>query len=193
MTMKKRASIIDAAISVFAEKGFIHTKVEDIAKKARVATGTPYLYFDNKDDILIKIFEEQMAPIIELMRTEIGTRSTVEEKIKYIVFKHFELVQTTPDMAKLIMIELRQSDKFMHQYGGTIYKDYLNIIGQVFEEGQQEGIFRDNIHSTIFKQVLFGALDQITQNWTLSKTRRIDLSESANQIVDIILKGILKN
>ncbi len=64
----KRARILSAAVKVFAEHGFHNSKVSEIAKKAKVADGTIYLYFKNKDDILISLFEESLKLLINNMR-----------------------------------------------------------------------------------------------------------------------------
>lgn len=61
----KHAKIISAATKVFAKKGFFTARISDIAKEAKVADGTIYLYFNNKYDILLSVFEEEVGKIIE--------------------------------------------------------------------------------------------------------------------------------
>ncbi len=190
MDSGKRERILKAAIKVFARDGFFHAKVEEIAKEAGVATGTTYLYFENKDDILISIFEEEMQPIIEAMKAEMSNKQTAREKILCFVNLHFEMIQDNPDMAQLLEVELRQSSKFIHGYDGTKFKEYLNVISAALEEGQAKGEFRPDIHPSIFKQILFGAVDQIATNWTLSKSKRYSLKQSAEQIAAVVLDGI---
>ncbi|MGQ9654861.1 MAG: TetR/AcrR family transcriptional regulator, partial [Thermodesulfobacteriota bacterium] len=56
----KHQRILHAAVKIFAEKGFYKAKISEIAREAGVADGTIYLYFKNKDDILIQLFEEEM-------------------------------------------------------------------------------------------------------------------------------------
>lgn len=57
----KYKQIVDAAVVVIAENGFHQAQVSKIAKEAGVADGTIYLYFKNKEDILISVFREKMA------------------------------------------------------------------------------------------------------------------------------------
>ena len=57
----KRKKILEAAVRIFARNGFYQSKVSEIAREAEVADGTIYLYFHNKDDILINLFEEEMT------------------------------------------------------------------------------------------------------------------------------------
>jgi len=192
MSAGKRERILKAAIKVFARNGFFHAKVEEIAKEAGVATGTTYLYFENKDDILISIFEEEMQPIIEAMKVELNSKQTAREKILCFVNLHFDMIQNKPDMAQLLEVELRQSSKFIHGYEGTKFKEYLNVVSAALEEGQAKGEFRKDIHPSIFKQILFGAVDQIATNWTLSKSKKYSLKQSAEQVAAIILDGIVR-
>ncbi|HPN36623.1 MAG TPA: TetR/AcrR family transcriptional regulator [bacterium] len=192
MTTDKRERILKAAIKVFARDGFFLAKVEEIAKVADVATGTIYLYFENKDDLMISIFEEEMLPIIEHMRQELTAHESATDKLIVFINQHLNLIQDHPDMAQLMQVELRQSSKFLHGYEGTRFREYLAIIGDIFKLGQAQKEFRDDINPSIFKQVLFGAVDQIATNWTLSKTKRIHLAASAQQISAIILRGVAK-
>ena len=55
---EKYFRIIEAATKIFAKKGFYQAKISEIAREAKVADGTIYIYFENKDDILISLFEE---------------------------------------------------------------------------------------------------------------------------------------
>ncbi len=190
MAMEKRERILKAAIKVFARDGFFNAKVEEIARMAGVATGTTYLYFDNKDDLLISIFEEEMVPIIDEMRKEIAQVPQPEEKIRTFINHHMKMVRNHPDMTQLLEIELRQSSKFIHGYKGTRFKEYLDVIGDAFTQGQEEGLFRPDIQPTLFKQILFGALDQIATNWTLSRSKRLDLDMAAKQIATALLEGV---
>ncbi|HNR67094.1 MAG TPA: TetR/AcrR family transcriptional regulator [bacterium] len=192
MARGKREKILKAAVKIFARDGFFNAKMEEIARLAGVATGTTYLYFENKDDLLISIFEEEMIPIISNMTREINKAETAVDKLHAFINHHLELVKNKPDMAQLLEVELRQSSKFIHGYSGSKFREYLNLISSVFEEGQQRGIFRSDIQPTIFKQVLFGALDQISTNYTLSRSKKIDLNESAEQIANIFLNGVLR-
>ena len=61
----KHSKIISAATKVFAKKGFFTARISDIAKEAKVADGTIYLYFNNKYDILLSVFEEEVGKIVE--------------------------------------------------------------------------------------------------------------------------------
>src|SRR5438477_7485595 len=112
----KRERILEAAVKIFAEKGFYNAKVSEIARVAGVADGTIYLYFKSKDDLLISLFEDRMERINANLREAIeGTRGA-EARIRRIVRLHLELVESNRAMAEVITVELRQSAKFIKEY-----------------------------------------------------------------------------
>lgn len=87
----KYMQIIDAAVEVIAENGYHQSQVSKIAKQAGVADGTIYLYFKNKEDILISLFKEKMGQFIERMEEDIKEKATAKEKLALVISKHFSL------------------------------------------------------------------------------------------------------
>jgi len=186
----KRTRILKSAVKVFAQKGFYNAKVAEIAKGAEVADGTIYLYFKNKDEMLISIFEEEMAKFITRIDKEMAATSDIIEKVRIFIRTHLEFVKKNPRLAQVFQLELRQSNKFIKEYTGTKLKEYLNIIGTLVEEGQKQDVLRKDVHPGLVKRALFGALDEIATHWVLLKNGKYDLNESADQIANIMIHGL---
>lgn len=182
--------IIEAATRVFAKKGFYHSKISEIAKEARVADGTIYIYFENKDDILICLFEEQMKAVLDNMTQQLKGIDDPSQKLKTFAFTHLELIENNKDMAEIIQVELRQSGKFMKEYKNEGFIHYLDIIGNIIMEGQQQGIFKAQVIPGVAKRAFFGALDEVSRFWVLSSRKEYDIRIVANQISDYFLAGI---
>ena len=189
----KHIRIIKAATKIFAKKGFFQAKVSDIAKEAQVADGTIYLYFENKDDILISLFEEQMNRVLEDMKRQISTEDDAIKKIEKFAYNHLKLMELNKNMAEIIQVELRQSTKFMKEYKNEKFHQYLNLIGDIIEEGQQKGIFKEDIIPGIAKRAFFGALDEMSRFWVLSRRKKYDIETAAKQISDYFLTGLINN
>lgn len=75
----KYKQIIDAAVVVIAENGYHNAQVSKIAKQAGVADGTIYLYFKNKEDVLISLFQEKMGQFVEKIYEELAGIETAAE------------------------------------------------------------------------------------------------------------------
>ena len=168
----KHKKILQAAIKVFAHNGFYNSKVSEIAKEAGVADGTIYLYFKNKDDILISLFEEEMENIIENMKEEMDKQEDLLSKLKRFAVVQLNSKRDNPDLAAIMEVELRQSSKFMKEYVNKKFIEYLKIVSSIIKEGQQQGILKKDIDPTIVSRAFWGALDEVARFWVLSRRKR---------------------
>ncbi|MBW2221279.1 MAG: TetR/AcrR family transcriptional regulator [Deltaproteobacteria bacterium] len=188
----KHQRIIKAALKVFAKKGFYNSRVSEIAKEAEVADGTIYLYFKNKDDILISVFETEMMKMISNMKKELSKCHDPVEKIRIFAFQHLNMITENQEWAEVAQVELRQSSKFMREYVKDHYTDYINIFAYIIREGQEKGIFKEDINTGIAKRAFFGALDEMGRYWVLSRSKRYSVEESSEQISDMFIDGVMK-
>lgn len=187
-TPDKRSRILEAAVKVFARKGYFAARVADIARQAGVADGTIYLYFRNKEDILVSLFDEIMAEHIEKGREEIAAARGAEARLLVIAQHHLRLLGGNRDLAVVFQVELRQSTKFMERFTAGWLHDYLAVISEVVEEGQNDGTFRPDLSRRLATKAFFGALDEMVTSWILS-AKEYDLVSQAAPVVDLFLRG----
>ncbi|HDZ90675.1 MAG: TetR/AcrR family transcriptional regulator [Deltaproteobacteria bacterium] len=187
---EKYYRIIEAATRIFARNGFYHSRISEIAREAGVADGTIYIYFDNKDDILISLFEEQMKAVIENMAEQLSDIDDPAEKLERFAATHLGLIENNHDMAEIIQVELRQSGKFMKEYRNEQFIYYLDMIEGIIVEGQKRGVFRKEVIPKVVKRAFFGALDEVSRFWVLSTRRQYDIRTVAKQISHFFLDGI---
>ncbi len=187
---EKYHRIIEAATKVFAKNGFYQSKIAQIAKEAGVADGTIYIYFENKDDILISLFEEQMKAVLENMARQVSSARNPAEKLEIFASTHLGLIEKNQDMAEIIQVELRQSGKFMKEYKNERFLEYLDIIEDIICEGQRSGLFRKDVIPGVAKRAFFGALDEVSRFRVLSSRKQYDIRTVAKQISDFFLNGI---
>ncbi|KIX15581.1 TetR/AcrR family transcriptional regulator [Dethiosulfatarculus sandiegensis] len=187
----KHRRIIQAALKVFARNGFYNSKVSEIARAAKVADGTIYLYFQNKDDILISLFEEEMAAILQKVRLAMSDYDDPVEKLKQFALNHLRLVEEHKELAEIIQVEIRQSSKFMKEYKVIQFGEYLNLISDIVKEGQGKGVFRQDVKPGIFKRAFFGALDEMSRYWVLSPVKKYSIETAATEISSYFLDGVL--
>jgi TetR/AcrR family fatty acid metabolism transcriptional regulator len=189
---EKYRMILNAAKQVFAMEGFYNSKVSEIAREAHVADGTIYLYFKNKDDILISLFEEELIRIIKTVKTEL--ESIDDPRLKLIKFcdNHLTIVEADRALAEVIQVELRQSNKFMREYKNKHFLAYLNIIADIVAQGQQQGVFRDELKPELCARIIFGSLDELSTYLVTAKRKRFDVHEVATMVGNSFLNGFVK-
>ncbi|MGB5376230.1 MAG: TetR/AcrR family transcriptional regulator [Polyangiales bacterium] len=187
---EKRDRILKAAIQVFAKNGFYATRVSEIAKAAGVADGTIYLYFKNKDDVLITIFEEGIERLLRILREVADSEDTFENRISRIIELQLGLLEEQRDLAEVITVNLRQSSRLLKQYATPLFMQYIDVIAGVVRDGQNEGAFRKDLNPRIVARSLFGALDAILLTWALGEGDPPALRKAATHCASLFLEGL---
>ncbi len=187
----KHDLILDAAIEVFAEKGFHHARISDIARRAGVADGTIYLYFRNKDDVLLTIFEEKMGILISGARAALLGVEDPLQKVRIFARYHFRQVEDHRALAEVLQIELRLSNKFLKEYRPEKLWEYLGVFATIVREGQERGVVRPELDPFVLMWSFFGALDELAIQWVLAKRRdKFSLEATADTVADVFIRGM---
>jgi TetR/AcrR family fatty acid metabolism transcriptional regulator len=185
----KPGQIIEAAIRVFARNGYYNSRVSDIAREAGIASGTIYLYFKTKDEILVRLFRDKMAEWVALARREIAAAPDAVAKIRRLVALHFTVLERDPDLAEVVQVELRQGHKFFRGASAHEVSAYFDLIASILQEGIAAGQIRSDVPVKVATKVLFGAMDQMATSWVLGK-RGYRLSDTAEAVATIFLRGV---
>ena len=188
----KPQQIVEAAIRVFARSGYYSSRVSDIAREAGIASGTIYLYFKTKEEILVTLFREKMAEFVAYLRREIAEEKEPEARLRRLVHVHFLVLEQNPALAEVVQIELRQGHKFFRGASAHEVSAYFDLIGSILEEGVAAGRFEPSLPVKVATKVLFGAMDQVATSWVLGK-RGYKLTEAADSVATIFLKGVTRN
>lgn len=189
--LAKRQRIQEAAIKVLADVGYYGTTVSLIAKAAGVADGTLYLYFQNKDELLIGIFEDIMDRFIQEGMELLKRVDHPVEQLQAIVELHLEKIGNDPQLARIFQIEFRHDIELMRRLSGSKLREYFSIIEGIIRRAQVKGSIRPEIHPWISAKILFGALDEMATNWVLSD-RDYPLVNMASSVLEVILNGMCK-
>lgn len=186
----KRERILRAAIRVFARKGFYATRVSEIAKAAGVADGTIYLYFKNKDDVLVSIFEDGIGRLLHALREETQGTTSAAERIERAIELQLGLLEGRRDLAEVITVNLRQSSKLMKQYGAPLFNQYIDFLASIVADGQRAGELRADVSPRIVARGLWGALDGVAMTWALADGEAPTLRRAAKELATIHLEGL---
>ncbi|MCY7871882.1 fatty acid metabolism transcriptional regulator FadR [Bacillus spizizenii] len=185
----KYMQIIDAAVEVIAENGYHQSQVSKIAKQAGVADGTIYLYFKNKEDILISLFKEKMGQFIERMEEDIKEKTTAKEKLALVISKHFSLLADDHNLAIVTQLELRQSNLELRQKINEILKGYLNILDSILMEGIQSGELKEGLDVRLARQMIFGTIDETVTTWVMND-QKYGLAALSDSVLELLVSGI---
>ena len=176
-------------MKVFAEQGFHQSTIAQVAKEAGVADGTIYLYFKNKDDILIQFYRYKTRQVFQKFRNEVEKGSTAVEKLRNLIRTHLQEFQNDRDMAIVYQAETHQNRRLAFEQIRDMSKMYRDIISEVIEQGQEEGTMRKDLYVGLVKRFVNGAVDEVINSW-IHSGGKYDLVSMADPLVDLFIRGI---
>lgn len=176
-------------MKVFAKQGFYESTIAQIAKEAGVADGTIYLYFKNKDDILVQFFTYKTKQVFDRFRKMVEKGNTAQEKLKNLIQIHLEEFQGDMNMAVVYQSETRRNSPIVKEQIRQMSKMYLDIVAEIVEQGQIEGRFRKDLYMGLVKRYILGAVEEVINTWVLSGGK-YDVVTMAEPLADLLIRGI---
>jgi TetR/AcrR family transcriptional regulator, fatty acid metabolism regulator protein len=185
----KYRQIIDAAVIVIAENGYHQAQVSKIAKEAGVADGTIYLYFKNKEDILISVFREKMAIFITNLQEVLDKDLDTSERLLKMIANHFRVLHEDRHLAIVTQLELRQSGKKLRLRINEVLKDYLDLLDIILVEGIENGELSSTLDVRLGRQMVFGTIDETITSWVMND-QKYDLMKLSPEVHRLLLNGM---
>lgn len=185
----KYHQILEAAIKVFAEQGFHQATISQIAREAGVADGTIYLYFKNKGDIMVNFFGYKTKQVFGRFREEVDKADNARDKLRLLIKRHLEEFQRDRSMAILYQTETRRFSRMCEEQIREMSKMYLDLVSEIVERGQDEGLMRKDLYMGLVKRFIIGAIDEVINTW-LHSGGSYDLVSMADPLVDLFIRGV---
>jgi len=174
-----------------AESGYHHAQISRIARAAGVADGTVYLYFKNKEDLLISLLRQTIGRIVDKGRERLSHAQGAEEKLRELVSLYFEELGSDPQLAMVMQVHLRQVDANIRREIGDIMKPFYDALDEIVAIGVAEHYFRVNINRRIARRMIFGTMDETVTAWVLTGSK-YSLFALSGDVVDVLLHGLGK-
>jgi AcrR family transcriptional regulator len=191
-TADKRRVILDAAVRVFARRGFHTCRVSDIADEAGVAYGLVYHYFSSKEEILDTLFLERwdvmLAAIADADRSDIEPRDKLRAIASFIVDSYGH----DPDLMKVIIVEVtRAANTFGRTHMAKILQAYEGIA-RIVATAQDQGQFRREVDAMFAAQAFYGLIEQVLTGWIFESVPvpAEELERVKTEIVEMIGGGL---
>jgi TetR/AcrR family fatty acid metabolism transcriptional regulator len=189
----KRRQILDAAIRVFATRGFHACRVSDVADEAGVAYGLVYHYFDSKEEILNTLFAERWQIMLDAI-AEIDRRQEIPARDKLYLVASFiiDSYRHEPELMKVIIVEVtRAANSFGRDHLAKIREAY-QMIGQIVERAQNDGVFKQDISPDFAALMFYGAIEQLLSGWIfdLIPQSEDNFEQAKSLVVEAICGGL---
>lgn len=191
----RRKQILKAAVEVFAERGFHRTRVSDIAKRAGVAYGLIYHYFESKDEVLNSVFEENWAVFLKVLRElEADPDRSAVDKLQAIAALLIDALRIAPTIIQVIIQEISRSDRFVQARKVSAFQDAFAVVHAIIVAGQASGELKPGLDPQVGAYIFFGSLETICTGFLIKSiacSTDAEADSVKRTIRDIILAGMM--
>jgi AcrR family transcriptional regulator len=186
----KRRQLLDAAVRVFARKGFHASRVGDIAEEAGVAHGLLYHYFKSKDQVLEAVFHENWSLLVARIESVEETDEPAADQIRHIAAIVLRTWLHLPDVVRVVIQEFGRSPELGERIGELTLP--IDALQRVITRGIENGEFRKDIDPTFAATVVYGSIDELLTGWVLGRlpSGEADVAKAEQTLSELILVGL---
>ncbi len=185
--LRNKEAILDAAVHVFAQKGFAQTKLEDVAALAEFGKGTLYNYFENKDDLLLSAFDYAVGNVLDFLYTRLSSVADPLDRIRLIANSQFNYYRKNTDFMNVIMTN--QQVLMNRANSKTVFNRFHDLRKLVVKEMQSAidaGQLRQG-NAQHYASYLSGMIHGQVRSLSSRDMKMNDMY--ADEIIDIFLNG----
>jgi AcrR family transcriptional regulator len=185
----KRAAMMQAAVRVFAEKGYYAATVRDIVDAASVAIGTFYFYFPDKETLFIYLYEETADFLLQTLQQAVAGRATLPQQITAGVRAYVNIAIFEPAVVQLLLVggvgAAPALDTKRAQFRERLTSIWQKPLDTALDRGQ---IAEQNTRRTA--EALAGACDEIILNLLTQPDPEREADAVINDLASFALRAI---
>jgi len=187
----KRQLILDAAVRVFARKGYHTSRVGDIAEEAGVAHGLLYHYFDSKEELLDTIFRNTWTLMLDTISGVESLEEPARETLRKVAAIVLRAWRDTPDVVRVLVREVTRSPHLQQEIGET--EQAFSALERIIRTGQESGEFREDVDPRFASFIFYGALEEILTGWVMGQLPDTDedVRVAERTVVEMLCDGLL--
>jgi AcrR family transcriptional regulator len=187
----KRQLILDAAVRVFAHKGYHTCRVGDIAEEAGVAHGLLYHYFDSKEELLETIFRTTWTLMLDAIDGVESLGDPARETLRKVAAIVLRSWRDTPDIVRVLVREVTRSPHLQQEIEET--EQAFTALERIILNGQENGEFRPDVNPRFASFIFYGALEEILTGWVMGQLPDSDedVKLAERTVVGMLCDGLL--
>jgi len=186
----KRRLLLDAAVRVFARKGYHAARVGDIAEEAGVAYGLLYHYFSSKEEVLRNVFRETWRALIATIKSVGEGDEAPREQLRKVAEILLRSWRRDPDLVRVLVLEVTRSQLLAGEMDEIT--ESFQAIAEIVARGQADGSIRSDLDPLLASYVFYGAIDELLTGWVLGRLpdSEEDVARAEHTVVEIVAGGL---
>lgn len=188
---KTKKAILDAAISLFGEKGYEQTSMAALARTAGIGKSTIYTYFGAKREILIAFCEEELAYVYKEINEQANPDASLVEQLLTIFMAEFRFVTKNKEFGRLFLRESVFPKELTVEHSHELDSRYIDLLFVIFKKSQQREELRKD-RGLLFIAAQFYSLYLITvSSWYSGRLQtEADVAEAMKMLFEQAMAGL---
>ena len=187
-TGNKRQRLIDAAVRLFARKGYFYTTTAEVSAQAGVASGTLYLYFNSKDDLLAAALNEFLEAFEREVLPQARRCADARSGLRAFVDSFTDFITRNQDLARVFFVESRQSNSALLSQASAAEARYFGLT-QSFLASLGEGIDPAVLDEELVTSTVLGTLETVAVRWLFGRAA-LSPTDNSDSITERLLAGV---
>lgn len=181
-------SILDAAKTAFAERGFANVSINEIAKRAGVSDGLVYRYFESKRDLMYSVLHVFYGRIMLDLEATVLQETRFEARLELLIRRHLEVFVADAALCRLFISEVRVASDYPGSAIHELNRQYSSILVRIVAEAQATGAVRPDLSPRLLRDVIFGAIEH--RAWRFVNGRgSLAIAETARELTRLLVHG----
>jgi TetR/AcrR family fatty acid metabolism transcriptional regulator len=186
----KAARVLDAAVSIFSQKGHRKTTMLEIAEKAGVAEGTIYEYFKNKQDLLYSIPKGKFLMYQKSLRSVYEPKDPLE-KLKCFIREYFRIFSTDSDFITIFLCDIKLNKQFYNTEAFIAFLNTNEMLYEILNEGKKTGVFRSDLDNRVFRNLFLGTFSHLAIRWfVLERVTPLKMISELSVITTLLCRAV---
>lgn len=185
-----RENILVCALEVFSKFGFTKASISEISKRAGVADGTVYLYFRNKDDLMLHTVNKAIDILISELESVLKKVENPLAKFYAFFDTNIAIFSKRPQLARFLVFDLFHVQTLdLNDPSFTAFKNYIAYTKSICVNAIDKGFFRE-VNSDILAHHCHAMIDYLVRLWVVSDYE-IDIILLKNKMLEVVIYGLL--
>ena len=185
----RRESLVEAARTVFAQKGYEGSAISDIAQVAGVSDGLFYRYFASKRELLLAVLHDFYERVIDELEEAVAQEQAFEARLATLIHEHIAVFVSDVDLCRLFIAEVRNFSDYVGSETHELNRRYTSVLMRIIADGVAEGQIDSEIDPRIIRDMLFGGIEHLAWRHIVAG-QAIDDRRIAGQVSRLMLAGL---
>jgi AcrR family transcriptional regulator len=159
----RKQHILDCAEQIIQEKGMDRLSIVQVAKKAKLAVGTIYLYFEKKEDIIASLTIKSREMLLQQFQERTAQAPDTPEKVRQLLWAYFDFSRHHPFYHQLVSFYETNAGLEEPEALLEASKNITDFVVDIFREGKKQGSIRPDMHEEEFSFLLWGTAVGVIQ------------------------------